>query len=77
MTAMQVTVREFTRKFPNYRRAALAGKEVRVRDRDGNGFVFRAAEEKKAVSLADAMGDLLGSVQTGQRKKSLAGYGRD
>ena len=76
MTAMQVTVREFTRKFPNYRRAALAGKEVRVRDRAGNGFVFRATEEK-AVSLADAMGDLLGSVQSGQRKKSLAGYGRD
>ena len=76
MTAMQVTVREFTRKFPNYRRAALAGKEVRVRDRAGNGFVFRATEEK-AVSLADAMGDLLGSVQSGRRKKSLAGYGRD
>ena len=76
MTAMQVTVREFTRKFPNYRRAALAGKEVRVRDRAGNSFVFRATEEK-AVSLADAMGDLLGSVQSGQRKKSLAGYGRD
>ena len=76
MSAMQVTVREFTRKFPNYRRAALAGKEVRVRDRAGNGFVFRATEER-AVSLADAMGDLLGSVQSGQRKKSLAGYGRD
>ena len=73
---MQVTVREFTRRFPNYRRAALAGKEVRVRDRAGNGFVFRASAEKP-VSLADAMGDLLGSIQTGQRKKSLAGYGRD
>jgi hypothetical protein len=76
MSVMQVTVREFTRKFPNYRRAALAGKEVRVRDRAGNGFVFRAAD-KKAVSLADAMADLLGSVQTGRRKKSLTGYGRD
>lgn len=76
MTVMQVTVREFTRKFPSYRRAALAGKEVRVRDRAGNGFVFRSVDEK-AVSLADAMGDLLGSVQTGQRKKSLTGYGRD
>jgi hypothetical protein len=73
---MQVTVREFTRKFPRYRRAALAGKEVRVRDRAGNGFVFRAAA-RTPVSLADGMGDLLGSVQTGQRKKSLAGYGRD
>jgi hypothetical protein len=76
MSAMQVTAREFTRKFPNYRRAALAGKEVRVRDRAGNGFVFRATT-KEAVSLADAMGDLIGSVQSGQRKKSLAGYGRD
>lgn len=76
MSVMQVTVREFTRKFPNYRRAALAGKEVRVRDRAGNGFIFRAADEK-AVSLADAMGDLVGSVQSGQKKKSLAGYGRD
>jgi len=47
-----------------------------VRDRAGNGFIFRAAGEK-AVSLAEAMGDLLGSVQTGQRKKSFAGYGRD
>ena len=76
MSAMQVTVREFTRKFPNYRRAALAGKVVRVRDRAGNGFVFRVAEGK-AASLADTMGDLLGSVKSGQRKKSLAGYGRD
>ena len=73
---MPVTVREFTRKFPRYRRAALAGKDVRVRDRAGNGFVFCAAV-RTPVSLADGMGDLLGSVQTGQRKKSLAGYGRD
>ena len=49
---MQVTVREFTRKFPSYRRAALAGKEVRVRDRSGKSFVFRAVEEKSA-SLAE------------------------
>ena len=76
MAAMQVTVREFTRRFPNYRRAALAGKEVEVRDRKGNGFVFRAAETK-AVSLAEAMGELLGSVQSGRPKKTLAGYGRD
>jgi hypothetical protein len=76
MSAMQVTVREFTRKFPNYRRAALAGKEVRVRDRAGNGFVFRVAKEVP-VSLADAMGELVGSIHSGQRKKSLAGYGRD
>ena len=76
MSVMQITVREFTRRFPNYRRAALAGKEVRVRDRAGNGFVFRAVNEKP-VSLANAMGDLIGSVQSGRRKKTLAGYGRD
>jgi len=76
MSVMQVTVREFTRRFPNYRRAALAGQEVRVRDRAGNGFVFRSAAEKP-VSLADGMSDLIGSVRTGRRKKSLAGYGRD
>lgn len=76
MSVMQVTIREFTRKFPSFRRAALAGKEVRVRDRAGNGFVFRSAAEKP-VSLAHAMGDLMGSVQSGQHKKSLAGYGRD
>jgi hypothetical protein len=76
MSVMQVTIREFTRKFPNFRRAALAGKEVRVRDRAGNDFVFRA-EETKSVSLAEAMGDLLGCVQSGKSKKNLAGYGRD
>jgi hypothetical protein len=77
MSVMQVSTREFTRRFPIYRRAALAGKEVRVCDRAGNGFVFRAAPEGKDVSLADAMGGLMGSVQSGKKKKSLAGYGRD
>ena len=76
MSVMPITVREFTRRFPNYRRAALAGKEVQVRDRSGNGFVFRAAE-CPSMSLAEAMGGLLGSVRSGKRKKSLAGYGRD
>jgi hypothetical protein len=76
MSVMKVTVREFTRRFPNFRRAALAGKEVQVRDRAGNDFVFRATE-RKPMSLAEAMGDMLGSVQTGRSKKTLAGYGRD
>ena len=76
MSTMQVTAREFVRKFSKYRRAALAGQEVRVCDRAGNGFVFRLVAAP-AVSLADAMGDLMGSVQTGRRQKSLAGYGRD
>jgi hypothetical protein len=76
MSVMKVTVREFTRKFPNFRRAALAGKEVQVRDRAGNDFVFRATETK-SVSLAEAMGAILGSVKSGKSKKTLAGYGRD
>jgi hypothetical protein len=76
MSVMQVTIREFTRRFPSYRRAALAGKVVRVRDRAGKSFVFRA-EDEESVSLADAMGDLIGSIRSGRKKKSLAGYGRD
>lgn len=75
MSVMQITTREFTRRFPSYRRAALAGKEVRVRDRAGNDFIFRA-ENSPPVSLAEGMGDLIGSVQSGQKKKSLTGYGR-
>ncbi|MFA5262434.1 MAG: hypothetical protein WC378_01320 [Opitutaceae bacterium] len=73
---MKVTTREFTRKFPSYRRAALAGKKVEVRDRQGNGFVFHVADTE-SVSLADAMGALLGSVQSGRPKKTLTGYGHD
>jgi hypothetical protein len=76
MSVMKVTVREFTRKFPNFRRAALAGREVQVRDRAGNDFVFRATETK-SVSLAEAMGAILGSVRSGKSKKTLSGYGRD
>jgi hypothetical protein len=76
MSVMKVTVREFTRKFPNFRRAALAGKEVQVRDRAGNDFVFRATETK-SVSLAAAMGAILGSVRSGKPRKTFAGYGRD
>jgi hypothetical protein len=76
MAAMPVTVREFTRKFPSYRRAALAGNRVEVRDRKGNRFLFQATQTNP-VSLAAAMGDLLGSVRSGQKKKSLASYGRD
>jgi len=77
MSVMQVTTREFTREFPRYRRAALAGKEVKVRDREGNGFVFRAAAAKSSPSMAEAMDGLIGSVASGRPRKSLANYGRD
>ena len=73
MSAMQATARNFTRKFPIYRRAARAGQTVRVRDRDGVTYVF-SREEADAPSLADVAGHLLGSVNSGVRKKSLAGY---
>lgn len=76
MSDMQATARDFTRKFPVYRRAAKAGQTVRVRDRDGVTYVFaRVANE--APSLSDVAGHLLGSVNSGVRKKSLDGYGQD
>lgn len=74
---MKITTSEFTRSFPRYRRAALAGKEVQVRDRDGHGFVFRAAQTVAPTSLAAAMGDLIGSVSSGRPRKTLIGYDRD
>lgn len=76
MSAMKATTRDFTRQFPRYRRAARAGQTVRVRDRDGIVYVF-AREETDAPSLADVAGHLLGSVNSGVRKKSLKGYGKD
>lgn len=76
MSAMQATARNFTRKFPLYRRAARAGQKVRVRDRDGVTYVF-AREQADAPSLAEVAGHLLGSVNSGVRKKSLKGYGKD
>ncbi len=76
MSAMQATARDFTRKFPRFRRAARAGQTIRVQDRDGVVYVFARAPDG-AASLADVAGHLLGSVNSGVRKKTLAGYGRD
>ncbi len=76
MSAMQATARNFTRKFPLYRKAARAGQTVRVEDRDGVVYVF-ARDKTEAPSLADVAGHLLGSVNSGVRKKSLKGYGQD
>ena len=76
MSAMQATARDFTRKFPHFRRAARAGQTVRVQDRDGITYVF-SREKADTPSLADVAGHLLGSVNSGVRKKSLVGYGRD
>lgn len=74
MSDMNTNTREFTRKFPSFRRAALSGKPVVVRDREGNEFVF---ERRKAgaKTLADAIAHLAGVGATGVVKKSLRGYG--
>lgn len=49
---------------------------MRVRDREVHEFLFRA-DNPKPVGLAEAMGGLIGSVNTGLEKKSLEGFGRD
>ena len=76
MSAMQATARNFTRQFPRFRLAARAGHTVRVKDRDGIVYVF-TREQNEAPSLADVVGHLLGSVNSGVRRKSMEGYGKD
>lgn len=73
---MQASARDFTRRFPRYRKAARAGQTIRVQDRDGVVYVF-ARDQTDAPSLADVAGHLLGSVNSGVRRKSLKGYGQD
>ncbi len=71
---MQATARDFIRKFALYRKAALAGETIRVKDRDAVVYVF-AREKIAAPSLTDVAGHLLGSINTRLRKKSMNGYG--
>lgn len=73
---MQATARDFTRRFPRYRKAARAGQTIRVEDRDGVVYVF-TRDESSAPSLADVVGHLKGSVHSGRARKTLAGFGRD
>lgn len=72
---MSTTTREFTRKFAHYRRDALGGASVEVRDREGNSFVF-AVKKPAPKTLAEAIGHMAGIVDSGRPKKSLKGYGR-
>ena len=76
MAALHATARNCTRKFPLYRKAARAGQTVRVEDRDGVVEVF-TRDKATAPSLAEVAGHLLGSVNSGVRKKALKGYGKD
>lgn len=72
---MSTTTREFTRNFPAHRREALAGKPVKVRDREGNAFTF-TLDRPAPRTLAEAVGHLIGIGDTGKARKSLRGYGR-
>ena len=69
------TTREFIRHFALLKKAAANGHEVIVRDRQGRAFVFRATSA--GPSLGDQLSDLRGALRTGNRVKSLRGFGRD
>ena len=72
---MTTTLREFSRNLARHRRAAANGREILVHDSAGAIYVFKrvAAPER---TMAEHVGHLAGSVRTGRRIKSLAGYGR-
>lgn len=71
---MTTTLREFQRNFSRMQRAAASGQTVTVRGRNGNVFVFKSAEAP--VTAGEQVAHLAGSVSTGRRLKTLAGYGR-
>lgn len=71
---MQTTIRDFTRRFPAFRKAALEGKPVAIRDREGHEFTF-ALKRPSPKTLADAVAHLAGVAKTGVKRKTLRGYG--
>jgi hypothetical protein len=72
---MTTTLREFSRNLARHRRAAANGHEVLVRDSSGGVYVFKRLDAERK-SMADLVGHLAGSVKTGRKTKTLAGYGR-
>lgn len=72
---MTTTLREFQRHFSRMQRAAESGQAITVRGRSGQVFVFKALSQPTA-SVGAQMAHLAGSVKTGRKVKSLAGYGR-
>jgi hypothetical protein len=72
---MTTTLREFSRNLARHRRAAANGREITVQDGKGATSVFKRMEAP-VRTMADHVGHLSGSVCTGKRVKSLAGYGR-
>ena len=75
MSDMNTTLRQFQRELARMRRAAVEGAEVLVHDSQGNTFSFRRIDPA-APTMGQVVGHLAGSVTTGKRVKSLAGYGR-
>jgi hypothetical protein len=69
------TAREFVRNFARLHKVAANGGEVIVRDRHGRSFLYRTLT-KRGPTLAEQLDDLRGSLDTGVRVKSLAGFGR-
>lgn len=72
---MTTTLRQFHRELARMRRAAVKGMEVIVRDHQGHAFLFKRIDAPPPT-MAQVVGHLAGSVKTGKRVKSLAGYGR-
>lgn len=72
---MTTTLREFSRNLARHRRAAANGHEIIVQDGQGAAYVFKRVDVP-VRKMADHVGHLAGSVRTGKRVKSLAGYGR-
>ena len=73
--ATATTTREFIRHFARLKKVAANGDEVIVRDRSGRSFVFRAKDI--GPSLGEQLSDLCGALNTGNRVKSLKGFGRN
>ena len=79
---MTITMREFQREFSRIRKAAAAGKEIRIQDqKTGEEFSFKAAASEKKKTFWELAGHLAGSVKSGvgdlsTNKKHLEGFGR-
>jgi hypothetical protein len=82
LSDMTTTMRTFQREFSRMRKAAAAGKEIRIRDqKSGEVFTFKAAAPAKGTKFGELAGHLAGSVKSGvgdlsTNKKHMEGFGR-